>query len=59
MPKSGPRKIARYGEYFKATVAKSSSLPGVLIQDVAAAHLWTHSAQAWFVIPQKVSQHSA
>ena len=30
-------KIARYGEPFKATAVKLSSLPGVLIQDVAAA----------------------
>jgi len=35
--KAGPRKIARYGEKFKATAVKLSSLPGVLIQDVAAA----------------------
>jgi transposase len=35
--KAGPRKIARYGEKFKATAVKLSSLPGVLIQDVASA----------------------
>jgi transposase len=35
--RSGPRKIARYGDRFKATAVKLSSLPGVLIQDVAAA----------------------
>jgi len=35
--KAGARKIARYGEKFKATAVKLSSLPGVLIQDVAAA----------------------
>jgi transposase len=35
--RSGPRKIAKYGERFKATAVKLSSLPGVLIQDVAAA----------------------
>jgi transposase len=35
--KAGPRKIARYGEKFKATAVKLSGLPGVLIQDVAAA----------------------
>jgi transposase len=35
--KAGPRKIAKYGEKFKATAVKLSSLPGVLIQDVAAA----------------------
>jgi transposase len=32
-----PRKIEKYGERFKATAVKLSSLPGVLIQDVAAA----------------------
>lgn len=37
MAKTGPRKIANYGERFKATAVKLSSLPGVLIQDVAAA----------------------
>jgi transposase len=35
--KAGPRKIAKYGEKFKATAVKLSSLPGVLIQDVAKA----------------------
>jgi len=35
--RTGPRKIAKYGERFKATAVKLSSLPGVLIQDVAAA----------------------
>jgi transposase len=35
--KAGPRKVAKYGEKFKATAVKLSSLPGVLIQDVAAA----------------------
>jgi transposase len=35
--KAGPRKIAKYGEKFKATAVKLSSLPGVLIQDVASA----------------------
>jgi transposase len=35
--KAGSRKIAKYGERFKATAVKLSSLPGVLIQDVAAA----------------------
>jgi transposase-like protein len=35
--KAGPRKIAKYGERFKATAVKLSSLPGLLIQDVAAA----------------------
>ena len=37
MAKAGPRKIAKYGEKFKATAVKLSSLPGVLIRDVAAA----------------------
>ncbi len=37
MARAGPRKIARYGDQFKATAVKLSSLPGVLIQDVAAA----------------------
>jgi transposase len=35
--KAGLRKIEKYGERFKATAVKLSSLPGVLIQDVAAA----------------------
>src|SRR5437667_4472640 len=37
MARAGPRRIARYGEQFKATAVKLSGLPGVLIQDVAAA----------------------
>src|SRR5437016_3229694 len=37
MARAGPQKIARYDEQFKATAVKLSSLPGVLIQDVAAA----------------------
>ena len=37
MARAGPRKIASYGDRFKATAVKLSSLPGVLIQDVAAA----------------------
>ena len=37
MAKAGPRKIAKYGEKLKATAVKLSSLPGVLIQDVAKA----------------------
>src|SRR3990170_2911343 len=37
MARAGPRKVARYGGQFKATAGKLSSLPGVLIQDVAAA----------------------
>jgi transposase len=35
--KAGPRKIARYGDRFKATAVKLSSLPGVRIKDVADA----------------------
>ena len=38
MARSGPRKIARYGDRFKATAVKLSSLPGVLIQEVARLH---------------------
>jgi transposase len=37
MARAGPRKVARYGDEFKATAVKLSGLPGVLIQDVAAA----------------------
>lgn len=37
MARAGPRKVARYGEQFKATAVKLSSLRGVLIQDVAHA----------------------
>ncbi|MGH8711643.1 MAG: transposase [Burkholderiales bacterium] len=37
MARAEPRKVARYGDQFKATAVKLSSLPGVLIQDVAAA----------------------
>ena len=37
MARAGPRKIARYGDRFKATAVKLSSLPGVMIKDVAAA----------------------
>ena len=37
MARAGPRKVARYGLQFKATAVKLSSLPGVLIQDVAEA----------------------
>lgn len=37
MARAGPRKVARYGDLFKATAVKLSSLPGVLIKDVAAA----------------------
>lgn len=37
MAKAGPRKVARYGDRIKATAVKLSSLPGVLIKDVAEA----------------------
>lgn len=37
MAKAGPRKVAKYEERFKATAVKLSKVPGVLIQDVAAA----------------------
>ena len=37
MARAGPRKVSRYGDQFKATAVKLSGLPGVLIQDVAAA----------------------
>ena len=37
MARPGPRKTTRYGDRFKATAVKLSSVPGVLIQDVAAA----------------------
>jgi transposase len=37
MARAGPRKVGRYGDQFKATAVKLSSLPGVLIQDVAMA----------------------
>lgn len=37
MARAGPRKVARYGDRFKATAVKLSSLPGVLIQAVARA----------------------
>jgi transposase len=35
--RAGPRKVSRYGDQFKATAVKLSSLPGVMIKDVAAA----------------------
>jgi transposase len=35
--RAGPRKVSRYGDQFKATAVKLSSLPGVLIKDVAEA----------------------
>ena len=37
MARSRPRKVSRYGDQFKPAAVRLSSLPGVLIQDVAAA----------------------
>lgn len=37
MARAGPRKVARYGEHFKATAVKLSGLPEVMIKDVAEA----------------------
>ena len=37
MAKAGPRKVEKYGDRFKATAVKLSKLPGVSVQDVAAA----------------------
>jgi transposase-like protein len=37
VPKAGPRKIEKYGDRFKATAVKLSSVPGVQVKDVAAA----------------------
>jgi transposase len=37
VPKAGTKKIANYGDRFKATAAKLSSLPGVLLRNVTAA----------------------
>lgn len=37
MARPGPRKTRCYGDQFKATAVKLSSLPGVLVNDVAAA----------------------
>lgn len=37
MARAGPRKVNRYGDRFKATAVKLSSLPGVRVKDVAAA----------------------
>jgi len=35
--RAGPGKVARYGDRFKATAVKLSSLSGVLIKDVPRA----------------------
>jgi transposase len=35
--RAGARKVERYSDRFKATAVKLSSLPGVMIKDVAAA----------------------
>ena len=37
MARAGPRKVERYGDRFKATAVKLSSLPGVRVKDVAWA----------------------
>ena len=37
MAKAGPRKVEKYGDRFKATAVKLSKLPGVSVQNVAAA----------------------
>ena len=37
MAKAGARRIEKYGDRFKATAVKLSSLPGVQVKDVAAA----------------------
>jgi transposase len=37
MARAGPRKVERYGDRFKATAVKLSSLAGVRVKDVAAA----------------------
>ena len=37
MAKAGPRRVEKYGDRFKATAVKLSKLPGVSVQDVAAA----------------------
>ena len=37
MARAGLRKVEKYGDRFKATAVKLSSLPGVMIKDVAAA----------------------
>ena len=37
MAKAGPRKVEKYGDRFKATAVRLSKLPGVSVQDVAAA----------------------
>ena len=41
MPKPGPRTTTRYSSEFKATAVRLSTLPGVLVQDVAAS-LYIH-----------------
>ncbi len=47
MARAGPQKIARYGEQFKATAVKLSSLRGVLIQDVAALDIHPFMLSLW------------
>jgi transposase len=47
MARPGPRKTRRYGDRFKATAVKLSSLLGVLIQDVAALHIHPFMLSLW------------
>jgi len=37
MPKSGPRRVFRYSDEFKAQAVRLSALPGVKVQEVAEA----------------------
>ena len=39
MARAGPRKVARYGDQFKATAVKLSSLPWVLLPDFIGINL--------------------
>jgi len=69
MARAGPRKTARYGEQFKATAVKLSGLPGVLIQDVAAAldihpfmlSLWRKQVRDGVIVAKsaKLDMHTA
>lgn len=62
MARAGLRKVARYGEQFKATAVKLSRLPGVLIQDVAGAldihpfmlSLWRKQAREGMIVTRGV-----
>ena len=69
MARSGPRKVNRYTEQFKATAVKLSALRGVLIQDVAAAldihpfmlSLWRKQVRDGVIVakPAKLDVHTA